>query len=148
LTYFAFYFIVTYTTRMPQLKIQHVTRPANVPVPVYLASRPLHALISIRLNAKVLTKTDAALTSRSSLFPRVHILQFVAGNTFVFNAFLLTPSAGTSQSTAGPQHLPSGDANVRFYARTYFSQDYKIIPAFSKLAFCILIWTFTLCRLN
>jgi len=72
---------------MPQLKIQLVTRPTNIPVPIYLASRPLHALISIRLNAKVLTKTDVALTPRSSLFPRVHILQFVAGNTFVFKAF-------------------------------------------------------------
>jgi len=67
--------------------IPHVTRPANVPVPIYLASRPLHALFIIRLNAKALTKTGATLTSRSSLFPRVNILQFVAGNTFVIKAF-------------------------------------------------------------
>jgi len=67
--------------------IPHVTRPANVPVPIYLASRLLHALFIIRLKAKVLTKTGAALTSRSSLFPRVNILQFVACSTFVFKAF-------------------------------------------------------------
>lgn len=67
--------------------IPHVTRLANAPVTIYLASRSLHALFSIRLNAKVLTTTGAALSKRSSLFHRVHILQFVAGNTFVIKAF-------------------------------------------------------------
>jgi hypothetical protein len=54
--------------------IPHVTRPANVAVPIYLARRPLHALFSIRLNPKVLTRIGVPLTSHSSLFPRVHIL--------------------------------------------------------------------------
>ena len=82
--------------------IPHVTRPANVPVPIYLVSRPLHALISIRLNAKVLRKIGV-----SSPHTVLCFLGFTFCNSLLVIHLPLRYSVnaicGYLQSTAGPQ---------------------------------------------